>query len=129
MVNVTTRPLLMTGPTTKFTVPLPIPELPEVIEIHGGIPAIVHPHCAEPVTWTDPVPPAGGNVALLELITNPAQDDACCVAAICATVVPWDVKLMVPERVDDPVFEETAKVAEPEPLTWVAEGSSIQLGV
>ena len=49
----------------KFTVPLPVPALPEVIVIHVGIPEIAHPQPAGAVTLTDPTPPNDEKAALL----------------------------------------------------------------
>ena len=62
IVPVLAKPELAT--TEKLTVPLPVPELPEVIVIHEALLTAVHPHPVCVVTFTLPEPPPAGEDAL-----------------------------------------------------------------
>ena len=59
IVSVPERPGPLVEATVKFTVPLPLPLPPDVIEIHGALLVALQPQPAGAVTATAPLPPDG----------------------------------------------------------------------
>jgi hypothetical protein len=93
----------------KLTEPLPLPDAPLVMVIHGSDVVAVHAHPEAMVTVTAvPAPPATGTVSVVGLI-----DDAQLPASVTASV--WPAMAMLPLR-DGPVFAVVVKFTVPLPL-------------
>ena len=75
----------------NWTVPLPVPVAPEVMDSHGALLLAVHAQPAAPVTVTLPVPPCAGTLADVGSIANVQL-------AAWVTVKVWPAIVSVPVR-------------------------------
>src|SRR5688572_1615864 len=75
----------------NWTVPAPVPLLPEVIEIHGAAVAAVHAQAPAVLTVNDPDPPPDGTVW-------PAGEIVKVQPLACTTVKVWPAIVTVPRR-------------------------------
>ena len=101
------------------TVPLPVPEAPPVMVIHGAVAVAVH----DPGAVTDivPLPAAADEFA------DEAPSVTPLVAAVCTTVYVLSPMVMVPVRAVEEVFGAAEKVAVPAPVPDVADVRVSQL--
>lgn len=65
--------------TANDTMPLPVPDVTELIEIHGAFDIADHPHPLVVVNVTDPVPPLAGTFWLLGWIAYVQLTPACAI--------------------------------------------------
>jgi hypothetical protein len=110
MVSVPLRASALLAATVKATVPLPLPDPPLVIEIHGAFADAVHEQPAPAVTATEPPPPLASTDWLLGEIANVHGGGA----AACVTVSVWPAMVSVPLRAA-PGFAVAVYVTEPLP--------------
>ena len=102
IVNVPLRAAPLLAAAVKRTVPVPVPDVPLVIEIHEALDVAVHVHPLVVVTSVDPLPPLASTLSL-EDESEYVHGAGAGAAAAWVTVSVWSAMEMVPRR-SAPVF-------------------------
>jgi hypothetical protein len=96
--------------TLKFTVPLPLPDPPDVIVIHGVLVVALQAQPAAPPTVSDAFEDAEDKETAVGATLNVHATAPCTTFTVCPAIV------KVPVRGDEPVLAATSNVTVPPPL-------------
>jgi hypothetical protein len=112
------------GETLKSTVPVPLPEAPELTVMKGEFDVAFHAHPEGAITVTLPLPPEDGNASPVGKI-----EDEQGLWAACVTVKLWPAMSMVLVRELRVGFGRTSNVTVAGPVPLVGEVMFIQLAL